>query len=471
VTLAQATADVNAHLPGLAAAAPRLYSGTHATVVGVQQQLVGRVRPALWLLLAAVALVLIVACANVVNLLIARNSARSREIGIRVALGASKGRLLRQSIAETGLTVMAGGAAAVLTAKGILDLFRWFEPAGLPRFDAVRIDSPVLVFTLVVLVATALLVGSAPVTAIGDAVSSIRSAGSGVTASLNRRRLGSGLVIVQLAACTMLLAGAGQLGRGLVRLTTVDLGIRPDHVAAASVTLTFRQSVDDAGKIALVERIEQQIRALPGIRSVGAGTSLPPNDNNIRLTLRRAGGDAFDYQAVAVAATPGYFPALGVQLLRGRLFTAADDSSREPVMIMTAETARRFFSQADPIGQTMTVPVLRDGRNATVEAKLVGIISNVKYSGLESSASDVVSPFRHRIATRQRGWGPHSASSGGERRHQRGRSRPARTTQSGGPTLQDECSSDPFEKPWRIVRFEIFFKDRPAVRVTHSDVA
>jgi putative ABC transport system permease protein len=176
-----------------------------------------------------------------------------------------------------------------------------------------------------------------------------------------------------------------------------DLGVRTDHVVTASLTLGFGQRPTDAQALARVERVIEQVRRLPGIDAVGVGTALPPKSSRLRLTLRRA-GDTVDYQATGVAATPDYFQALGMRLVRGRFFTLSDDLTHRPVMIMSVDTARRFFGDGDPIGRTLTLPIARNGTGGSEEMTLVGVIANVKYSGLDAAPDDAVyRPFRQQV--------------------------------------------------------------------------
>jgi predicted permease len=294
-----------------------------------------------------------------------------------------------QSLAEAGVVVTAGGALGMLMAVGLIGALRSFEPSGVPRLDAVRIDLPVLLFTLSVAAATTAIVGLLPAIRSANVVDAIKTGAPGISAGPNRRRLHNGLVIMQLAVSVMLLVGAGLLGRSLVRLMTTDIGVRTDHVATAAINLSYGRRLDDARQTTLVDAIVERVRSLPNIQAAGAGTSLPPNANNIRLTLKRA-GDTVDYQATAIPATPGYFSALGVQLLKGRLFSEFDGETQEQVMIMTADTARRFFDVEDPIGRTMSLPIVRNGMTTTTDVTLVGVIANVKYSGLQAAPDDAV---------------------------------------------------------------------------------
>jgi putative ABC transport system permease protein len=390
VSRPQATADVNGVLTSLAAKTPRVYAGARAAVVSVRDELTGDVRTALWVLLASVGLLLSVACANATTLLLARNAARSREAAVRVALGASRRQLCVQSLSEAGLLVAAGAALGLLVACGLVEALRTLEPVGVLRLnaDAVRVDLPAFLFALTVAAATTVVMGLLPAMKSGNVIESIRTGAPGMTSSANRR-LHNGLVVVQLAVSVMLLVGASLFGRSLVRLMTTDLGVRTDRVATAAINLSYQRRLTDRQQTALLEAVVDRVRTLPDVEAAGAGASLPPSASTIVLTLKRS-GDTVDYQATAVPATPGYFAALGTQLMKGRLFSEADGDSQRQVMIMTAATARRFFDVDDPIGKTMVLPVLRNGVATNADVTLVGVIANVKYSGLQAAPDDAV---------------------------------------------------------------------------------
>lgn len=387
----QAAADVDAILRLLTAKSPRVYGGTRASVLGVREELVGDVRSALWLLLAAAGLLLAVSCANATTLLLGRNATRSREMAIRIAVGASRRRLCAQYLAEGVLPIAAAGAIGMLLAVVLVEALVSLHPPGFPRLDpnAVRIDGPVFLFALSVVATTTLVVGLLPALMTNDAGRGIRIATAGTSAAVDRRRVFNALVVLQLAVSVMLLVGATLLGRSLVRLMTTDIGVRTDHVATAAVNLSHQRRLSDAQQITLVDAVLERLRALPHVEAVGAGAALPPHASTIRLTLKRS-GDTVDYEAAAVPATPGYFSVLGVRLIEGRLFSDRDSATAPPVMIMTADTARRFFGAGDAIGRTMSLPVLRDGTPGQEDVTLVGVISNVKYSGLQAAPDDAV---------------------------------------------------------------------------------
>ena len=173
-------------------------------------------------------------------------------------------------------------------------------------------------------------------------------------------------------------------------LLTTDVGVWTDHVATASLNLSMNRTLTDARQVALVDRVVRRVASLPGVTAAGVGSARPPNASRMALTLNRPGNTSDTYRAVAVPASPGYFRALGVRLERGRLFTEQDNALAPPVVIMSIDAARRFFGDSDPIGQTLRLPAVRDGRNAGADMTVVGITANVKYSGLDKTADDLV---------------------------------------------------------------------------------
>jgi putative ABC transport system permease protein len=390
VTIGEAAAEVAASVKTLPSTAPEARSDMRATAVGLGDQLVATVRPALLILFAAVALVLLVACANVVNLLLARQMTRARETAIRLALGASRGRLVAQALIESGVLAAAGaGAGIALAVAGVRLLTRW-EPPGVPRLDPVHLDLPVLLLSAALAVVAALGAGLGPAWH-STKSAAVPSLGAGTTTPApGGRRIGRVLCAAELAVSVVLLVGASLLGRSLVRLMHTDLGVTTDHVVTASMNMAFGARPNDDQTLERVDRVIERIQALPGVHAVGAGTALPPNASRIRLTLRKRAGDAMGYQAAAVAATPEYFQALGMRLVTGRLFTRDDDVRHPPVMIMSVDTARRFFGDGDPIGRTMSLPVVRNGKTENADMTLVGTIADVKYSGLDVAADDAV---------------------------------------------------------------------------------
>jgi putative ABC transport system permease protein len=339
------------------------------------------------MLFAVVALVLCVTCTNVMHLWIARNTSRAREMRVRLALGASRRQLIAHSVFETGLLSAIGGTLAILLAIGIVEVVKVLKPMEIPRLDAVRVDLPVLAFTYAMVALTTILVGVVPALQ-STRPAALRVSGSGATQSVSGTRIRRALTIGELAVSVVLLVGALLLGRSLIRLLHTDLGVEVDHVVTASLGLSLNRDLTGAQQVALVNRVLEDARSLPELSATGIGTVLPPTESRIVLTLR--GDNGIGYQAAAIPATPGYFPALGVRLVKGRLFSDVDDENHPPVMIMSTETARHFFGDGDPIGRTLSLPVFRDGATHNANMTLVGVIADVKYSGLERPADNAI---------------------------------------------------------------------------------
>ena len=367
------------------------YAGVRTKVVGLHDALVRTVRSSLLMLFAAVAVVLGVTCANAMNLLIARNNGRAREMAVRLALGASRRQLIRQLIIEYGVLAAIGGTVGLAVAVGMVETLSRFKPVEVPRLDNVHVDASVLGFTSVIVALTTVL------TALYPAVQStrfdaLRASGIAASHSVGGRRVRRALTIGQLAVSVVLLVSSLLLGRSLVRLLHTDLGVQVDHVVTASLALSANRDFTSAQQIGAVTRVLEEVRTLPGVSGAGIGTVLPPAESRIVLTLR--GENAVSYQAAAIPATPGYFQALGIRLLKGRFFTDADDENHPPVMIMSADTARHFFGEGDPLGRTLSLPVFKDGATRNADMTLVGVIAEVKYSGLEKPADNsIFRPF------------------------------------------------------------------------------
>jgi putative ABC transport system permease protein len=391
VSHAEAGAAVDGLLTALAAKSPRVYAGARGRVVPIRDELTGDVRLALWMLMASAGVLLAVACVNAANLLLVRNMARSRETAVRVALGASRVQLLQQSFAEAVIVVAAAGAAGLAAAQLLVRTLLSLGRSGVPRLDAesVRLDRPVFLFALGIVAIAAGVMTFLPAFRSEQPMVTLKGTVPAGSAGPKQRRLQNALVVIQLAASVVLLVGAGLLGRSLIELMTADVGVQTDHVATVAVNLSYQRKLADAQQVAEIQALVARIRSLPNVTAVGAGASLPPKASTIRLTLKRS-GDTVDYQATAVPATPGYFHALGIRLLDGRLFSDGDTDGARQVMIMTADTARRFFGSSHPIGRTMTLPVLRNGVPGTASVTLVGVVSDIKYSGLDAPPDDAV---------------------------------------------------------------------------------
>jgi len=392
-TYEQARSEASALAQGLSAAMPERYGGMRAHSVGLRNRLVDAVRPSLLILAAAVGLVLLVACGNVVNVQLARGAARTKDTAVRLALGASRLRLLRQALVESGVLAALGAVTGLFIAWGMVGVLRRVNPSGLPRIDGIGINLAVMLFACGCASFVTVLTGAAPMFRLmkhGQALKLSEPAATVRPAGIRARRA---LAIAELAISVVLLVGAVLLGRSLVRLLNTDIGVNTAGVVTASLDLALDRDLDAIGQVTLVNRVLERIGGLPGVTAVGAGTGLPPNAGRMVLTLSRNDertGTPGQYLAQAVPATPGYFSTLGIPLLRGRFFTDADAPGTTPVMIMTAGTARRFFGPGDPIGRSLFLPVIKDGVQANATMTLVGVIPDVKYSGLEHAADDAI---------------------------------------------------------------------------------
>jgi putative ABC transport system permease protein len=365
-------------------------TGFRATAVPLRDQVVGDARPTLMLLWAALGLALAAGCANVANLLLARNSSLARDRAVQLALGASRRRVLLRAVAEGGMLAAAGAALGLALAFAVVRVVVRLGPEGLPLLANVGMNGPVLLFTTGLAVFTALAVGALPTIAWSLAPTTLTTSARVVVPAT--RRLGRALCIAEFAIAMVLLVGATLVGRSLFGLLRTDIGVAPEGVTAASLRLgsVARRDTD---LVALAGRLVERARALPGVTDAGVGSSLPPRTPGLTLTLKRK-GDVVDYAATAVTVTPGYLEALGVRLLGGRFFEPQDDDAHPPVVIMSGATARRFFGDEDPIGRTLTLPTLRDGVKGRAEMTVVGVVAPLKYAGLAAEADEqVYRPF------------------------------------------------------------------------------
>jgi putative ABC transport system permease protein len=378
-----------------AAVAQGLDPHLHATAVPLRDQMLSgiAIKATLTVLFAAVGLVLFVACANIANLMLARNAARSREIAVRLALGASRARLVGQSLMHSGLIAAGGGALGMALAAGLVAGFVGLNPARIPRLDAIHLDAPVMIFAAVLSAATTLVVGLLPALQSDDVVAALKPGAPGTAGGRQARRMRRVLVVAEVAVSVVLLVGASLLGRSLARLMQTDIGVKTGNVTAALIDLSFGRTISFAEQRVSIERIVERVGALPGVTSAGAGVSLPPNLALLRITMDRvdeAPGRPTNYMVAAVTATPGYFSTLGIRLRQGRFFTAGDDMDHQHVMIMTASTARQIFNDPNPLGRTMGLPLLSDKGKGNAQAILVGVVDDVKYSGLDVAADPVI---------------------------------------------------------------------------------
>jgi putative ABC transport system permease protein len=394
-TLAAANDDVRAAARAEAAAQEGRRSERMITLTPIARAVAGAARPLLLLLLGAVGLVLLVACANVAQLMLVRQTRRARELAVRVALGASRTRLVAQAMIETALVAAGGGTAGVLLAGLAVRALVALEPDGLPRLDAIHVDGPALVFAAVTAIATALAAGLLPALYASreGATAALSAATRGTGDGPGGPRLRAALIVAELAVSTALLVGATLLARSFVALLDTPVGARTDHAVAALLDFAPAGPLHDQAQRELTDALVARARAIPGVRYAAFGTALPPEGERARFTLRdvpSASGPIPELEVDAVAVTPDFFRTLGIPLLRGRFFTTDDVDGRGPVMIMGATTAARLFGN-HPLGHTFELPTTH-GANATYT--LVGIVGDVRYRGLaRPPAAAIYLPF------------------------------------------------------------------------------
>jgi predicted permease len=357
-----------------------------AEVKPLLERVLNNSRPFLLTLFGAGGLVLLIACANVANLLLIRGEARRRELGIRAALGASSRRLVSQQLSEAGLLALAGGALGILVAWGGVRLLVQVAPATLPRLDQVRLSLPVLLFTLAVSIGTGLLFGLMPAlrAARGDEATALRDgARSGSSRAGARAR--RGLVIGEVALAVVMLSGAGLLVKSLLGLQSIDIGFAAERVLTARLNLPPLDYQQNGKVIAVTGQLEERLRATPGVVAAGIMGWTPVVGNggtwSIVIDGREVKEIAQAPSADPLQVSPGFFKALGVRMLRGRAFTEQDREDAPPVAIVNEAMAKQLWPGQDPVGHT-----LRMFSPQSPWATIVGVVGDLKTRGVEAAA-------------------------------------------------------------------------------------
>jgi putative ABC transport system permease protein len=384
-SLTAAQADLNQIAARAEAAYPNSNSGWDTTLKGLQESVVGRVRPLVLTLMAAVGFVLLIACVNLANLLLSRSAARRREIGIRNALGAGTARLMRQLLTESVLLSAIGSALGLLLAWGGTGLLVNVSPEILPRAREISLDGGVVLFTIAVAGLTGILFGLAPAfhMAKTDLASAFREGGRGNSIGFRRNALRSVLVVGEVALALVLLCGAGLLMRSFYRLQSVDPGFDPHDVLTFRTNLPGAKYKTDEQQESFYTRALERIRALPGVAVAGAAQIFPLSGDDYILTFVQEGKppipEGNQPSAAFYAATPGYFEALRIPIKAGRDFTEHDNGSAPPVAIISETMAKRFYPNENPLGQR-----LRVGGDREKPSEIVGIVGDVRDQELES---------------------------------------------------------------------------------------
>ena len=404
VSVAQAQARLNAFVGQLSREFPTDYpaaAGWALRLVPVQEDLVGKVRTELFVLFGAVAFVLLIVCVNLANLLLARSTARQREIAIRLALGAGRGRLTVQLLTESILLAAISGGAALLAVVWLKAWFLELAPAGLPRLNEVSVGGGVLLFAFFISILTGVIFGLAPAlqTARRNQAASLREGSRGSGSSKHQMKVSRVLVASEIALSLVLLIGAGLLLRSFLRLVDVKPGFEAHHVVTARMWLGHPNNPADdpyqslEKRAAFLQEVLRRSKAIPGVEEAalgyGAGLPLEVSRNPFVLGID---GQAADAERVPVAefssVSPEFFRVLKTPVIRGRTFTEADDNKGQPVVIINETLARRYWANEDPVGKRV-----KFGPGQTPNSpwmRIVGVVGDIKSDGFDAASAGVL---------------------------------------------------------------------------------
>ena len=387
VPLERARADAAATWKRIGEADP-----TQATyglnIVPLPEQVVGKsLRTALWIMLAAVAAVLLIGCANVANLMLSRAATREREVSVRLALGAGPRRLIRQLLTESVLLAVIGGVLGVALAWVALTALVKLAPADIPRIADVRLDATVLLVSTLVVVATGVLFGLVPAlqAARGDLAGALREGGRGGTASRRGQRVRQLLAASQVALVVVLLTGAGLLLRSFQRVQQVQLGFNPDNLLTMRLQLPGARYGQAAQRYQFFTGLLQRVQALPGVRGVAATSSIflsnTPNSTTFSVEGRDMAAEERLIEVPLDAVTPDYFRVMGVRLLRGRGFTEADGPDAPRVVIINENMAKRFWPGEDAVGRRFRYG---GAQSQAPWMTIVGVVADMRRTGYDN---------------------------------------------------------------------------------------
>jgi predicted permease len=383
-SLEQAEAELVSLAAGIAEEFPESKQGWSVALVPMKDVFVGDVRAVLWILMGAVGLVLLIACANVAALLLARAMSRQGEVAVRVALGASRGRVTRQMLTESVVTALLGGGLGLGVAYGALQLLGSLDAVSSASGGA-EMDATVLVFTLVVAIATGVLFGLAPAIRAPQlrVVEALKEGHRGMR-GVGGLKLQSGLVVGQVALSLVLLVGSGLLMRSFLNIQREELGFRAQGVLTARLRLPSAIYGEDRHPNLFFEAMLERVRTLPGVEEAGVITSLPVIGgfgpwNYVHADGRPPATPADRRGAVRRVVSPGYFEAMGIPLLRGRVLDAGDGAEAPNVAVISRRLAEEFFPGEDPIGRS----IVMGGWNPPLYLRVVGVVGDVRLGPLQ----------------------------------------------------------------------------------------
>jgi putative ABC transport system permease protein len=398
--MSQAQAEMNTISSQLERVDPDANRDWGAVVVSLRENLVGSVRPVLLVLLGAVAFVLLIACANVANLITARNLTRRKEIAVRAALGASRGRALQQLLCETVVLSVTGGLMGLAAANAIMPLLAGYVGEQFPLAGDIPLDARVLWFTLGISIATGILTGALPAwrgskTDLNDALKQ-GSRGASESGAGRTRNI---LVAAEVALSLILLAGAGLMVRSLWILSGINPGFDPKNVLTLTVSVSAKLPTENIRVARHYDQVLERVRALPGVESAGLISGLPfRGGSNIPFVIEGRPAPLFAQQPVVPvrSISPGYLQTMRIPLLRGREIAASDSSSGPGVALISESMARQFWPGEDPLGKHLTLSFFPDK-----PLEVIGIVGDVKQGGLDSSGP---SPTLYEAESQQTVW-------------------------------------------------------------------
>jgi putative ABC transport system permease protein len=381
VTLQQARAEMDTIAAQLAKQYPQENLRIGAVVNQLREEVVGDIRPALLVLLGAVGFVLLIACANVANLLLARAAVRQKEIALRLALGANRSRLTRQFLTESMLLALLGGAVGLLFAFGGLDVLKRFIPDGISQVDSITIDARVLGFTAIIALVTGFVFGLAPAAQASNFSlnETLKEGGRDAASGGKGVRLRGLLVIAEVAVSFVLLIGAGLLINSFLHLRNLDPGFRADHLLTAKIEMSEVKYPDKEHRIPFLDGVLRGVRALPGVQSVAIASNLPLtyNGDSTYIGVEGIPDPPPDQQMDVIyrAVGPGYFSTMGIPLLQGRDFTDQDTTETSYKVVVSEKLAQHFWPGKNPIGKR-----LKTG-STTSDApwrEVIGVVKDVR---------------------------------------------------------------------------------------------
>ena len=369
---------------------PNTNTGWDVKIVPMLEYSVKSIRPALLVLLVAVAFVLLIACANVANLLLARAAGRQKEMATRTALGAGRWRIVRQFLTESLLLSLVGGALGLLLARWGMDLLLKLAPQDLPRMSGVSVDARAVAFTAAITLLTAVIFGLVPALQASrpNLNETLKDAGRGSSEGGRRQLIRNTLVVLEVASALVLLVGAGLMIKSFWRLQKVDPGFNPNNALTVEVQLPAKKYKEENQQLVFFQQLIEKVAALPGVQAVGASHVIPLSDNDYVLAFEIDGrpplppgaSQSTNYYSVSA----DYFKAMGIPLIRGRLLTATDTKDSPHVAVINETMAKKMFPNEEAIGKRITFG-RRDPKPDWYE--IVGIVGDVKHYGLDQATT------------------------------------------------------------------------------------